>query len=353
MRSIKLLGLAIVLALAATAFTGGSASATVLCKQNYGVDSCAEADFVPLPVTMKVHTPKLALSTEVGCESDITIKVEKSLGEGKGLTGQVTDASLTCGLPCYDEFVNLPYRAEIHEAAGGNGTLTLSNYEGNGNPGVKLSGCLWKGGYYSPKCAWKAEKVDLGFEVTTLPASIVANNEALTPDGVNNYCGYGGLPEKEKNLSLNGFYGLETGLSFSATAKEANLAAPKGTKLVICDSTIGGSQWGSISSYGFSACKGACTGGTSLELPDSSSYVATGQTTGVLTVYEVTLQFTNCLGQTCKFSGTFTLDVNGSQMVANNEPLTQTTKCLFSPSAVWWSGTYSWSGKAWRVVSKP
>lgn len=80
MRLIKMLGLAMVAAIAAMAFLGAGSASAVLCKTNES--PCSKANEYPLPTTVLVSSPEVTLSaTQIGvnvvCASHATLVHEK------------------------------------------------------------------------------------------------------------------------------------------------------------------------------------------------------------------------------------------------------------------------------------
>jgi hypothetical protein len=150
MKSIRILGLGVVAALAVMAFVGaGSASAVTLCKANES--PCTGTNKYPSGTAVSAHLKEGTVAllktniVNVTCSESET-SGENTLESGSPLTGLVRTLSFgecetVLGTPCTVTVVHLdalhPYNASIAATGGGNGTLTVT---GNslGNPGATV-----------------------------------------------------------------------------------------------------------------------------------------------------------------------------------------------------------------------
>lgn len=176
MKYVKMLGLAMVAAIAAMALVGaGSASATTLCKVN--TNPCPEASRYTTPITV------LALSTEavlsgslnVTCHSHVTVLVENNDGANKPLLGKITLLDWTgCSGGCSSATTTQLPSGSLTALGSGNGTLTA------GKTVVELKGCL---GFAT--CVATATEPKLEFNGGSIgsTASAKANNVPVTLSG--------------------------------------------------------------------------------------------------------------------------------------------------------------------------
>src|SRR3954447_8110709 len=149
MRTIKMLGLAAVMALAATAFLGaGSASATVLCGAAPSGGGCPEEGAYPEGTTLEASAEDATFvgagygGSTLYCESSsMTLTTTSSGGAGASVTSAVEALSFEgcrnkSGNPCTVTVQNLPYSGTFKYTTGsnGNGPLTIAN-GGTGEPG--------------------------------------------------------------------------------------------------------------------------------------------------------------------------------------------------------------------------
>jgi hypothetical protein len=115
MKSIKLMGVALVAALSVLAFVGaGTASADTFCTVN--ASPCPTANRITTLTAETTSSTTLASgSFTVHCNSELTVTNLKSLGASKGVTGSVTSLSFTsCTGSCTGvSAVNLAYHAEV------------------------------------------------------------------------------------------------------------------------------------------------------------------------------------------------------------------------------------------------
>ena len=358
MKSIKLLGLAAITALAAMAFVGaGSASATTLCEVNVGGGECPYK--VALPTTMLGYAAPVQFSVNKNplgscSSSQMRLKAEKNLGAGKGISGQLSSFSLAgCDvLPSCapgPEVRNLPYKAELHETAGGNGALTLSS-GGAGNPTLRFTGCLDHSGGHSGTCNFSAEKLELGFEGAASPKAITASNEHLADAGCYVLGG----------LDVSAGYGVQD-LDFSATSSEIAMKNSANETMYKCGgSAMGGSMAGTISSLTFSGCgPSPCTTAKALNLPYGTSYSPSGMESGTMNVSGFKWEISGCpFGVTCKYTSSgasLALDVEGSKVIASKEPLKLENPglCSLLAAGQFLSGTYTKSGLILALAANP
>jgi len=133
-RYVKIFGLAAVAAMVFMAFAGaGSASATVLCKEN--ASPCPEEQRYESGAVLKwtAENTVITWSPNMKCaHSEMVTEVTESGGEGEPVTGTVTNFSFTgCKLEtisqpsCTVGVKGLPYHAEVI-GSGGNGAILVS-----------------------------------------------------------------------------------------------------------------------------------------------------------------------------------------------------------------------------------
>lgn len=184
MKYIKALGLALMAAMAVMAFFGASsASATVLCKvtptgsppkcpesQTYGPHTTIEGTAVNARLTPN------GLFPDVICSHSVTTATTTNTGgPEETVTGHITNLEFngcktSLGGGCTVEVNNLPYHAEVHWVSGHNGSLTVTEGEGGGNPGATVT------------CAGVLE---CAFDNTTFNLPITGGNPAtVTANGV-------------------------------------------------------------------------------------------------------------------------------------------------------------------------
>ena len=150
MRLIKMLGLAMVAAVAAMALVGaGSASAAVsLCKVNE--PPCAEVNRYAVGTAIK---SELAVGEAV-LTGAITIKCKKSTVEGKvtlnngteNPIGEITSATWTecvngAGTACTVTAIHLNWKAELTENVAHTNNMKVTGLA-KGNPGAEIKGCV-------------------------------------------------------------------------------------------------------------------------------------------------------------------------------------------------------------------
>jgi hypothetical protein len=145
MKYAKMLGLAVMAAMALSAVVGAStASATELCKENpcngtmYPAETAVTAQLktgAVAELTSPITNVTCKKSTTSGKTTTTGSATETVLGQITALT--FTECTDTAGEKCTAEAVNLPYKGEIHATGGGNGTLTVSS-SGKGNPGATV-----------------------------------------------------------------------------------------------------------------------------------------------------------------------------------------------------------------------
>lgn len=134
----------ITLALAAVAIAATGASAVTLCRANEN-PTCSEANSYRVPTefvgvlersTNAVFsgTPT-ATCEESGGTGETTVEGTPLIGEGKTVYFGGCSGCTTV------EARNLPWTGEVEATGGGNGTLTVTGSK-EGNPSVKITGCL-------------------------------------------------------------------------------------------------------------------------------------------------------------------------------------------------------------------
>jgi hypothetical protein len=136
MRLLKMLGLAMVAAAAVTAFLGAGTASAVLCKVNQSPCSAGNQYPVPTTILVKSSAVKLTGSINVLCESEATLKHEKT--EGSKLLGTITALTWPhCTEGCSEATTTSvpPGTFDDEATGGGNGKLLALNVT------VLLKGC--------------------------------------------------------------------------------------------------------------------------------------------------------------------------------------------------------------------
>jgi hypothetical protein len=175
MKSIKLMGVAVVAALAVMAFVGAAtASADTVCTEN--ASPCPVAKRITTLTGQTTSGKKAVLTSgsfKVECDSETTATGLTSLGAHLGVSGSVTALTFTnCTGSCTGATaVNLPYHA--HGTAVPQ-TVTVTS-GGTGNPGATLTNCLGLG----VSCTFTTASAVLNFDGGT-PGSLTANGIPLT-----------------------------------------------------------------------------------------------------------------------------------------------------------------------------
>jgi hypothetical protein len=183
MKYLKMIGLAVVAAMALVAFVGASsASAVTLCKANE--ETCAAGNRYPSGTVIKAHSPEAVLKgfATVTCESDV---VDETKAEtGNPLLDLITSLTFTNCKGCEKaEAINLPYKTELFWTSGTNGSLKVSS-DGKGSPGANLTNCS---GF---NCTFVAKGGVATLSVTGgNPAKVTATNVALERTGGSFLCG--------------------------------------------------------------------------------------------------------------------------------------------------------------------
>jgi hypothetical protein len=176
----KILGLAVVVALALMAFVGASsASATVLCKVS--TSPCPEGEKYEsgtvIEGTATNATLTSNLATVVCGHSETVAEVENAGSSSTTVTGTITALTFTNCVankltPCTVEVNGLPFHAEVHWTAGVNGTLTAKAHAGGALPGANVvCGTLLS-------CTFERSLFTLPINGGN-PANIVANKVSL------------------------------------------------------------------------------------------------------------------------------------------------------------------------------
>lgn len=149
MKHLKILGLAVVAAMALAAFAGAStASATELCSTN--TSPCTGTKYgsgTTVHTVLKSSTVATLTNpiTNVTCTESTTHGTTTNAGgKGVAVTGKITTFTFggcktSGGTPCTVTSVNVGtgYNASIAATGGGNGTLTVTS-SNVGNPGAKV-----------------------------------------------------------------------------------------------------------------------------------------------------------------------------------------------------------------------
>jgi hypothetical protein len=174
LKYVKVLVLAAFAALAVMSFAGaGSASATVLCKEN--ASPCPEEKLYEAGETLKgtAENTVITASPTITCtHSETTAEVTSPGGEGEAVTGTITALSFTgCKADtifnpnCVVSVNGLPYHAEV-VGSGGNGTILV----GGASAGVVCAGII--------NCVFGNELFELPLTGGN-PAKITASNVFL------------------------------------------------------------------------------------------------------------------------------------------------------------------------------
>jgi hypothetical protein len=190
MKLIKMLGLAMVAAVAAMAFVGvSSASATELCSTN---TSACTGTMYPAGTAISGTSAKAELKTKGGlvnptvtCTKSTTSGKTTNLGKaGEAVTGVIETLTFEgCtnsvdGKTCTANTTNFlepskPWNASVTASGGGNGTLTVTKGE-KGNPG----GTFNCSSLAAPECSYSTEKASLTVTGDT-PATATAKEIPL------------------------------------------------------------------------------------------------------------------------------------------------------------------------------
>jgi hypothetical protein len=334
MKIIRILGLAAVTAIVATAFVGaGSASAASLCKVEIALGGeCPEANRYPSEITLKPSASKISLVNsqlgEYSCSpSEMTISTPTRNPTG-ALVGKVTSMSVGecnigwCGSP---QATNLPYRSEITSS----GKLILSS-GGSGKPGLQFHSCHF-GSYEGLTCTYTAAEIPYSF-TGGMPAHIKATGVSLA--GENNSPGC--VPSTSWTMSADYELGGAAYATFSSTATSSTLKAA-GMETASFESSIEDAA-GSIKGLTFAGGKGGCTEATALGVPYSSA-TATG--TGFY-INGWTVEFKHCtvFNVPCVYSAGVLMQVSSSQVSATEALVKKTGGNAVCPGEARWSATY-------------
>jgi len=181
MRHTKMIGLALVAALAVMAMAGAASAsaAATLCSTN--TSPCTGTVYGSgTKISSQLKSGTVAtLTTSIGnvvCKkSSVGGATTNTTGHGEISTLSFTECSLGT-TSCTVKAVNLNYTAESFASGGGNGTLTISPKAGLGSPGASVE-C---GSFIN--CTFTSS--DLVLDVTGgNPATIIAKEEELTRTG--------------------------------------------------------------------------------------------------------------------------------------------------------------------------
>ena len=160
MMQLRVLGLALLVTAALLAFVStGAASADAFCRD--AVNPCFEGYAPPTPFTAVTKSAVLkGAGFEETCSSTLAGESTSYLAKGEGVNGKVTSLvfSSCTGTCTAASATSLPYSLLALATEGGNGTATASS-SGEGNPGLKLTGCTGT----KETCTYSTAKVPLGF----------------------------------------------------------------------------------------------------------------------------------------------------------------------------------------------
>jgi len=182
MKHIKMMGLAIVAALALTAIAGAAtaSASAVLCSTN--TDPCTGTKYgsgtkISAQLKSGTHATLTTSTTNVTCtKSTVAGSTNTAEGHGEISTFSFSGCTTSSGTACTVKAVNLNYTATANPSGGGNGTLTVSPGPKGGNPGASVEcGALIN-------CTFTVSSITLGVTGGN-PATIVANNEPLERTG--------------------------------------------------------------------------------------------------------------------------------------------------------------------------
>lgn len=202
MRTIRIFGSIVVLALALTGLVGGSsASATTVCKAVQA--TCAGGNIYPAGTE---YTGTLVAGTdaaiagagfEIKCDAS-TIVGKFSSGSASPLVGEITTWTFggTCEACTTMTAIHLSLKSELEKTGGNNGNLTLKN-GGGGKPAFKLTGCP-----FGITCVYEAEALGANYNGGQ-PAEVVFSEAPLAKEMGSPICGTEGkFSAKYKITSL-------------------------------------------------------------------------------------------------------------------------------------------------------
>lgn len=150
MKILKLLGLSMVGAIVAVAFVGaGSASATVLCKENKS--PCGSAWPEESTIVAKSANAVLLGTLKVECESSVTVLAERDLANE--ITGRITALTWSNCKGCTTVKTTKLPSGRLTASGSGNGTLLTTS-----ETVVVLEGCP-----FGAKCTARANDASLTF----------------------------------------------------------------------------------------------------------------------------------------------------------------------------------------------
>jgi hypothetical protein len=187
LRTIRIFGSTVALALALTGLAGGSsASATTVCKAVQA--TCVGGNIYPAGTE---YTGTLVAGTDasiVGAAFEIkctasTIIGKFSSGSASPLLGEITTWTFggTCEKCTSMTAIHLNLKAELEKVAGNNGNLTLKN-GGGGKPAFKLTGCPM-----GTTCVYDAEAVGASY-IGGQPARVLFKDVPLVKETGNFLC---------------------------------------------------------------------------------------------------------------------------------------------------------------------
>lgn len=350
MRSTKMLGLAALATLITMAFIGVStASATTFCETPIAKGECPEGRRLLLPATI-TSTANLHFTISndhESCPSTMELTVEKNLGVEAGLSGKVTSLSTpgVCepGFCTTQKYINLPYKAEIHQTSEENGTptlngtLTLSN-GGSGKPALQFSKC----GVVerTQTCTYPAEE-PFQFSFESEAGVFAQKQQRLVLESGGAFC--------PGEMQISAAYSIHE-QNFEAQSVEPVLTDLSHKPLVECGLAMKGTLGGTISSLTYSSCGGGealCRSGKALHLPYAAKYTSTGSGEGTLELSnggsgEPEFEFQKCtfFNFECAYHApTLVLSLNSYKLTAE-QPMMRGSKCNFQtafPTEALWS----------------
>lgn len=370
MRSIKLLGLAVLGVLAVLAFTGvGSAGATVLCEEG-GIGTereCPANKIVPKGTILKGQGTATFGSfgveeLPVTCNSNLEYEVGENHGASKPLdiagimmssfSGCKWEGITTCHSP--GPPFREPFSGEVTTENGG--TLKATKDQNGSSLTFELEFEACHRGANEGHCLYKAAAQPLNFSVESTKAGrvVTLNNVEMTEQ-------YKVFPVCSKKITMSGSYALGK-VSVEGEAEKATLSNLSHSAIITCASKMSGGV-GALSSLTFSGCDKQCKSAKALNLPYSTSY---NSGAGTLTVSSggsgsPTIEFYECsiFNLHCAYSASsLVLDLKGStEFIASDEHLKRGS-CNFEtafPEETLWSATFSGSmgGDILAVTAKP
>ncbi len=357
MKSTRLLGLVVATALAATALIGaGSASATTLCKVK-AISECPAASIYPVGTVLEAHSTNVTIEIKnvksITCgSSNLSMETESKNGEKVGvpLVGQITKLELggCANSICYGpngSLKNLPYKTELEATKNGNGDVAVSS-SGKGTPIIELV------------CFSFPEEETCRYGASP-HLTLEANVGNLHLGGVEFKKEAGSGSRCPSAVTVKADFGLKN-IPFNAFTATSTIGA--GTFQTTCESSLQGNglSGGMITSVSFSKCGGSCTTAKALNLSYGTSFAATAEGNGTLSVSgPPRIEMNSCalfgFNVTCQYdANNLVLDVGGggTTLVASKEELTRSGASAFCVKSPTWSAEYSFSTEGPFVIAK-